>query len=97
MGAVLLMKFVSHLLTILNNLNPSIFMWTDSSITHTWLNNHPSRWKDFVHNRVCYIQDTLFQAAWKFIPGYENPADLATRGLTPRQLSEHSTWWTGPP
>jgi len=50
--------------------------------------------------RLClqqsYIQETLPQATWKFVPGIENPADCATRGLTPTQLSEHSIWWTGP-
>jgi len=45
---------------------------------------------------VCYIQETLPSARWGFVPGAENPADLA-RGLTPIQLSEHTTWWTGPP
>ncbi|XP_012539662.1 uncharacterized protein LOC105838537 [Monomorium pharaonis] len=34
---------------------------------------------------------------YTFVPGNENPADLATRGLTPIQLSEHPTWWAGPP
>jgi len=71
-------------------------MWTDSTITYTWINSNPSRWKNYVHNRVCYIQETLLQAQWKFIFGYDNPADLATRGLTPMQLSEQSSWWAGP-
>lgn len=49
-----------------------------------------------MHNRVCYIQEMVSQAIWHFVPGHENPADLATRGLTPNQLSEMSIWWTGP-
>ncbi|XP_018367943.1 PREDICTED: uncharacterized protein LOC108764289 [Trachymyrmex cornetzi] len=50
----------------------------------------------FLLTKVCYIQETLPQATWKFIPGNENLADLATRGLTPNQLSEQPAWWTGP-
>lgn len=50
-----------------------------------------------MHNRVCYIQETVPQAIWYFVPGHENPAELATRGLTPNQLSNMSIWWTGPP
>ena len=96
-GAVLLAKLSSHILKVLEIGNIPIYLWTDSAITYTWINNHPSRWKEFVHNRVCYIQETLPSARWKFVPGNENPADLATRGLTPIQLSEHPTWWTGPP
>lgn len=95
-GAVLLTKLVSHLLHVLEWKNLRIILWTDSSITHTWLNGHPSRWKDFVYNRVCHIQETLPQAEWRFVPGTDNPADLATRGLTSSQLSELSSWWRGP-
>jgi len=89
-GAVLLTKLVSHLLHRLKWKNLRIILWTDSSITHT-LNNHPSRWKDFVYNRVCYIQETLPQAEWRFVPGTDNPADFATRGLTSSQLSDLSS------
>lgn len=94
---MLLTKLTSHVTRILELHNVPIHLWTDSSITYTWINNHPSRWKDFVHNRVCYIQETVPQAIWHFVPGHENPADLATRGLTPNQLSNMSIWWTGPP
>jgi len=93
-GAVLLTKLTSHIIRILELDNVSVHLWTDSSITYTWINNHPSRWKDFVHNRVCYIQEMVPQAIWHFVPGHENPADLATRGLTPNQLSDMSIWWT---
>ncbi|XP_011688837.1 PREDICTED: uncharacterized protein LOC105450601 [Wasmannia auropunctata] len=95
-GAVLLTKLVSHLLHVLEWKNLRIILWTDSTITHTWLNSHPSRWKDFVYNRVCHIQETLPQAEWRFVPGTDNPADLATRGLTSSQLSDLSNWWRGP-
>ncbi|XP_036146761.1 uncharacterized protein LOC118646920 [Monomorium pharaonis] len=95
-AAVLLTKLISSTLRILEINRVPLFMWTDSAITYTWLNNHPSRWKDFVHNRVCFIHETIPQAIWKFIPGAENPADCATRGLTPSQLLEYSPWWSGP-
>lgn len=86
-GAVLLTKLVTHLLRSLGRSDISVYLWTDSTVAYTWITNHPSRWKDFVHNRVCYIQDTLPQAHWGLVSGQENPADLATRGLTPIQLS----------
>ncbi|XP_039307877.1 uncharacterized protein LOC120358265 [Solenopsis invicta] len=95
-GACLLTRLVSHILNVFTFPNIPIFLWTDSSITYTWISNHPSRWKDFVQNRVSFIQDTLPQAKWRFVPGTENPADLATRGLTPSQLAELPIWWTGP-
>lgn len=95
-GAVLLTKLVSRVLRILECQQIPIFLWTDSSIVLTWINNHPSRWKEFIHNRVCFIQETVPHAIWRFVPGTENPADCATRGMTPTQLLQHHIWWSGP-
>ncbi|XP_011341045.1 uncharacterized protein LOC105281490 [Ooceraea biroi] len=94
-GAVMLTKLVAYVLLVLEMKNTPVYMWTDSAITYIWINGHPSRWKDFVQNRVCFIQETLPQSVWKFVPGKDNPADCTTRGLIPLQLSEHSQWWTG--
>lgn len=95
-GAVLLTKLITQILRVIDNRTIQVYLWTDSSITLVWINNHPSRWKDFVHNRVCFIQESLPNAKWNFIPGTENPADLATRGLSARQLSSLDIWWHGP-
>ncbi|XP_011687412.1 PREDICTED: uncharacterized protein LOC105449728 [Wasmannia auropunctata] len=95
-GAALVTKLVKHLLNLLDRDHVPIYLWTDSTVVYTWITNHPSRWKDFVHNRVCYIQESLPQAQWRFVSGLENPADLATRGLTPIQLSTKGSWWSGP-
>ncbi|XP_018314710.1 uncharacterized protein [Mycetomoellerius zeteki] len=95
-GAVLVTKLVKHLLQVFNQYSISVYLWTDSTVAYTWIINHPSRWKDFVHNRVCYIQEALPQAQWGLVSGRENPADLATRGLTLMQLAEREFWWNGP-
>ena len=95
-AAVLLTKLVHHVIEVWDNKNVPIHLWTDSAITHTWISNHPSRWKEFIHNRVCFIQESIPTAKWHFIPGKENPADCATRGLTPSQLAQHSLWKIGP-
>ncbi|XP_011884025.1 PREDICTED: uncharacterized protein LOC105571160 [Vollenhovia emeryi] len=95
-GAVLLAKLVNRVLAVWTLNTQAIYLWTDSAITYTWINNHPSRWKDYVHNRVRFIQETLPHAIWKFVPGTDNPADCGTRGLSPNQLANHSIWWTGP-
>lgn len=95
-GAVLLTKLVKQVLRVLQRDDLRIYLWTDSTITLTWITAHPSRWKEFVHNRVCFIQDTLPTASWKFVLGIDNPADLATRGVSPSQLMELRHWWHGP-
>lgn len=95
-AAVILTKLVSRVLQILELKQLPVWMWTDSAIVLTWINNHPLRWKDFVHNRVCFIHEGIPQAIWKFIPGKENPADCDTRGMTPSQLLHNTLWLSGP-
>lgn len=95
-GALSLTKLVSHLIDILDLKGVSVFLWTDSSITLTWIHGHASKWKDFVQNRVIYIQKTIPHAKWRFVPGIENSADIATRGVSPSQLANSTLWWEGP-
>jgi len=57
-AVVLLTKLISKVLTVLALKRTFVVLWADSAIVHTWINNHPSRWKEFVHNRVCYIHET---------------------------------------
>jgi len=95
-GATLLTKLMMHILKTLNQKSIPVYLWIDSSVAYTWITNHPSRWRDFVHNRVGYIQTSLPQTCWGLIPGITNPTDLATRGMTPKQLTLQPSWWNGP-
>ncbi|XP_015121265.1 uncharacterized protein LOC107044033 [Diachasma alloeum] len=72
-----------------------IHLWSDSSATLAWIRSHPSRWKDFVRNRVAKIQETLPTAHWRHIRGTQNPADCASRGISPTELADHQLWWSG--
>ncbi|UYV63754.1 hypothetical protein LAZ67_2005513 [Cordylochernes scorpioides] len=45
---------------------------------------------------VSAIQRKTPPHSWFHVPGSENPADLATRGLTPAQLVDNQLWWHGP-
>lgn len=74
----------------------SVYMWTDSQVTLNWIQSHPSRWKDYVRNRVSFIQEQLPHAYWRFIKGKENPADCASRRLSITQLKTHNLWWKRP-
>lgn len=76
-AALILTRLVAHTLKALELSDAQVFLWTDSAVTLTWITSHPSRWKDFVRNRVSAIQDNLPSASWRFVPGKENPADCA--------------------
>lgn len=47
----------------------TIFMWTDSSVSLTWINSHPSRWNDFVRNQVAAIQEQVPQGQRRLVSG----------------------------
>ncbi|XP_046145612.1 uncharacterized protein LOC123988898 [Osmia bicornis bicornis] len=95
-AALLLARLARYVRDTLEFSSAPVHLWMDSAVALTWISHHPSRWKEFVRNRVGAIQDALPGAHWKFISGRDNPADCAPRGLTPTQLKTHTLWWTGP-
>ncbi|KMQ86855.1 hypothetical protein RF55_14051 [Lasius niger] len=78
-------------------LHASTFLWTDSKVVLHWIRGHASQWKTYVVNSVSYIQQHLPEARWQHIPGRDNPADCASRGISPNEIVNHPLWWTGPP
>lgn len=74
-----------------------IYLWSDSSITLTWLQTPPYRLKTFVANRVAQIQELFPSHFWHHVRSSHNPADCASRGILASDLCNHSLWWNGPP
>ena len=95
-GAQVLTKLLCHAKRILGVPVDSVFAWTDSTVVLGWLSGSPRRFKTFVGNRVSFIIDQLPPERWRHVPGSQNPADCASRGLFPAQLKEHELWWEGP-
>nr|XP_034194844.1 uncharacterized protein LOC117611069 [Osmia lignaria] len=95
--ALLLSKLMRHVHATLNMTVTQTFLWTDSEVTLAWIKTHPSKWKDYVRNRVIQIQGITQNFHWRHVPGSSNPADCASRGMATDQLQQHSLWWTGPP
>lgn len=95
-AALLLARLLSITLPAIELGNSLVYCWSDSSVALTWINHHPRRWKDYVQNRVTVINEVLPNSSWRFVPGTENPADCAPRGMTPQNLNSHELWWKGP-
>ncbi|XP_063994494.1 uncharacterized protein LOC135172057 [Diachasmimorpha longicaudata] len=95
-AAVMVTNLMAYVQRALELDDAELYSWSDSSVAIAWINGDPSRWKDFVQNRVLKIQETLPTAKWNHINGKENPADCASRGISPTELREHHLWWTGP-
>jgi len=78
------------------NAQISVTYWTDATIILHWIKGDVTRWKTFVANRVAYILDHSDSNQWRHVPTVDNPADSATRGLSPSELSIFDLWWHGP-
>ncbi|XP_065368859.1 uncharacterized protein LOC135961295 [Calliphora vicina] len=95
-GAVLLAKLVSNVIPNFKLKTYSLYLWSDSTIVLAWLRKPPCNWKTFVANRVATILEKVGNKNWFHVSSSYNPADLATRGLTPSELKENKLWWHGP-
>lgn len=95
-GAVLLARLLRTTVDGLELGDLPIHAWTDSSVTLAWIQGDAGRWKTFVANRVSEIQTLVPPVSWH-VRSEANPADLASRGVQPDELSNSPLWWNGPP
>ncbi|XP_075157708.1 uncharacterized protein LOC142230974 [Haematobia irritans] len=94
-GALLLAKLADLVLPQLHVQPYTLFLWSDSMIVLSWLKKPSHSWTTFVANRVAIIHEKVGNI-WGHVGTSENPADLATRGLTPFELKGSDLWWHGP-
>ncbi|XP_060810689.1 uncharacterized protein LOC106143274 [Amyelois transitella] len=95
-AAVLVTKLLLEVSETLNINKSDIHAWTDSTIVLAWLSDHPSRWKSFVANRTSEILTLINATQWSYVSTKENPADCASRGMSPSEFLENSLWKNGP-
>ncbi|RLU15991.1 hypothetical protein DMN91_011749 [Ooceraea biroi] len=73
-----------------------IVLWSDSTIVLQWINMSPHRLKSFVANRITEIQQLTETCEWRHVPSLDNPADLASKGLSPKQFVRCTLWNCAP-
>lgn len=95
-GAVLLSKLLNDVKTSLKVADESVFAWTDSMIVLSWLRKNPNVWKTYVANRTTEILNVVSSSQWHHIKSADNPADCASRGISPELLKDFDLWWHGP-
>ncbi|XP_054279009.1 uncharacterized protein LOC128997397 [Macrosteles quadrilineatus] len=87
-------RLTDNVLKSLGFENVKTFYWTDSTTVLSWIRRE-DYWGVFVWNRVKEIRSLSNIESWNHVPGHMNPADLPSRGCSPKQLVE-SKWWEGP-
>ncbi|XP_068675533.1 uncharacterized protein [Montipora foliosa] len=66
--------------------------WTDSKVVQGYIYNEARRFHTYVANRVQQIRDHTQPEQWKYVDSDNNPADDASRGLSPKELLKTSRW-----
>jgi hypothetical protein len=95
-AALLLARLIVSVKKALNIRVTKQYLWSDSMVVLAWLNNSPNTWQTFVANRTAEIQELTAISEWRHVKGKENPADLVSRGLSPRELVDNELWFKGP-
>ncbi|VDN53459.1 unnamed protein product [Dracunculus medinensis] len=74
--------------------NAQVILWSDSRCALHWIQNHSRLLPRFIQNRVEEIRKAKF--AYRYIPSECNPADIATKGISPSDLANFTLWWNRP-
>ena len=69
--------------------------YSDSKVVLGYIQNESRTFYVYVANRVQMISNTTKPSQWRYIDTASNPANLATRCLSPDKLLE--SWWTSGP
>ena len=74
----------------------TVYFWTDSTIVLGYINNETKRFRIYVANRVQIILRYSNAEQWRHVPSELNPADFASRGLSPSAEEKVKMWFDGP-
>ena len=72
-----------------------VFFYSDSNVTLGYISNKEARFSRYVTSRVESILHSSKSEQWHYINTSENPADIATKAHTPKQLI-NTPWFSGP-
>ena len=94
-GAVSAVQAVDKIAKELDMAISEVVFYTDSKVVLGYIRNESRRFHIYVANRVEIIRKSSTPDQWRYVESCNNPADLATRGLRAKDLTE-SDWLNGP-
>lgn len=95
-GAHLLAKMLHEVCTVHDVSPKNCHLWTDSMIVLYWLHKSPGTAKMYVANRIAETSELTRSCTWRHVPTKDNPADMASRGITASAIIDAKLWWEGP-
>jgi len=97
-ASVLLARWMARIIKIFDGklVIDGLYAWSDSQITLAWLMNPHISFKVFISNRVHQVHQLMPSCCWLYVRSAENPANCASRGIMPSELTAHSLYWSGP-
>ena len=72
------------------------YYWIDNKIVLGYICNQRRRFRVFVANRVQVIEEHTHGQNWRYVTTKENPADFASRGISPKETKKVKMWLEGP-
>lgn len=94
MAALIGARLADMVSNAMKPINIPCCFWSDSSTVISWI-KRSSQWNVFVRNRVNEIIQLTDKKDWRHVAGIDNPADILSRGCSPRKLMKLK-WWEGP-
>ncbi|XP_055623293.1 uncharacterized protein LOC129766719 [Toxorhynchites rutilus septentrionalis] len=95
-GALLAAKLYQKVRHALKMDDTEAWFWSDSTVVLCWLRSPSYVWPTYVANRVSQIQEWTKGHRWNHVKGTENPADLVSLGVTPKDFVDLQNWFHGP-
>ena len=74
----------------------SITCWNDNTSALGWIMYENRDRGPWVQPRVKNIRKIVEPANWRHVPGNCNPADIATREISPETMEPDAVWFNGP-
>ena len=78
------------------------FYWVDNKIVLGYILNKTRRYRVYVANRVRVVEEHMEEEGedpedrWRYIDTSDNPADYASRGISPKDTIKVDRWFGGP-
>ena len=89
-------RSASDIVSALERKPTSVHYYSDSKVVLGYLFNETRAYRKYVERRVNELRRCAPASQWHYVGTLDNPADLATRPLSPNALFE-SNWIDGPP